>query len=302
NGGHQFNPYRAISTIRQFFQPSSSQACRYFNAQSLQEQKPIAIVGAKNCDLYSLKIQDYVFLGEPVDQVYKARRDSGLIISSDCSDFKDVCFCLNLGLNPYPDELFDLNLSKTEGGYFLEAGSAKGEKLLEKSKSLFQEKKTASSEREESRQGLIDRLTGHLNPQQLAPKEKLHQLIKDGFQHDVWAEQAQKCVECGACIMNCPTCHCFLLLDEEKQGEFFRGKIWDGCQYRDFARVAGGANPLRLRSQRLRNRYVKKFEFFKENMDLYACTGCGRCIEGCLAKIDIRDIFKQLNAVLNKRQ
>jgi len=94
--------------------------------------------------------------------------------------------------------------------------------------------------------------------------------------------------------MNCPTCHCFLIFDEKKGDGFMRGRSWDGCQYKAFSRVAGGANPLQLRKQRLRNRYIKKFEFFPDNIDLYACTGCGRCIEGCPAEIDLREVFKKL--------
>jgi Fe-S oxidoreductase len=94
--------------------------------------------------------------------------------------------------------------------------------------------------------------------------------------------------------MNCPTCHCFLLFDSQRHNEYLRSRIWDGCQYKNFTRVAGGANALRFREQRLRNRYIKKFEFFPQNLDLYACTGCGRCIESCPAKIDLREIFKRL--------
>jgi len=276
-----FNPYRNISTIRQFFAPSSSTIGNYFSPEAGQEESSIALVGAKNCDLYSLKIQDHVFLEEPLDEDYKRRRDNSLIISSDCTGFKDVCFCLNLGLNPYPDELFDLNLSKIEEGYLVEVGSPKGDRVVQENRDLFQDGAVKEEVREENRREVVGNLTGHLRSQNLAPKEKLYELIKNGYEQSIWPEQAQKCVECGACIMNCPTCHCFLLLDEEEGGQFIRARTWDGCQYKNFARVAGGANPLKLRSQRLRNRYVKKFEFFKENIDLYACTGCGRCIESC---------------------
>jgi predicted aldo/keto reductase-like oxidoreductase len=44
----------------------------------------------------------------------------------------------------------------------------------------------------------------------------------------------------------------------------------------------------------LRNRYEKKFEFFPNVLGKIACTGCGRCITGCPAKIDIRRILKNL--------
>jgi ferredoxin len=51
---------------------------------------------------------------------------------------------------------------------------------------------------------------------------------------------------------------------------------------------------MKRRFQRLRNRYIKKFSFFPDNINLNACTGCGRCVEACPAKIDIRRILKNL--------
>jgi sulfhydrogenase subunit beta (sulfur reductase) len=81
---------------------------------------------------------------------------------------------------------------------------------------------------------------------------------------------------------------------QHEDNVFIRARTWDGCQYKNFTRVAGGANPLMLRKQRLRNRYIKKFDFFSVNLGMYACTGCGRCIENCIAKIDLREIFRTL--------
>jgi hypothetical protein len=60
-------------------------------------------------------------------------------------------------------------------------------------------------------------------------------------------------------------------LAEEKKGDkYSRVRTWDACQYANFTRVAGGANALKLRRQRLRNRYIKKFDFFPENIGLNA--------------------------------
>ena len=38
----------------------------------------------------------------------------------------------------------------------------------------------------------------------------------------------------------------------------------------------------------------KKFNFFHKRMGQFACTGCGRCVEACLGKIDLREILKEL--------
>ena len=57
--------------------------------------------------------------------------------------------------------------------------------------------------------------------------------------------------------------------------------------------MAGGANPRARRSERLRNRFDKKFNFAPEVFGFYACDGCGRCTEACIGKIDIRDVLKR---------
>jgi ferredoxin len=92
----------------------------------------------------------------------------------------------------------------------------------------------------------------------------------------------------------CDTCHCFLLSDDSSSGNARRLRLWDGCLLKNFTKVAGGANPLRLRYMRLRNRYLKKFDFFISNLGYQACCGCGRCIEVCPGKIDIRRILRKL--------
>lgn len=297
-----YNKYRAIDSLRQFYISSFQHLDDYYEG-NYHKDKPLCIVGAKSCDLHSLIIQDYVFLSEPVDADYKYRRDTNLIISSDCSEFKDVCFCLKVGINPYPEKFFDLNISLTGGGdYFVESGSDKGRRIVQSNVDLFKVvDEKYLKQRERARNKLVEKMSEMLERKQIVSKDRLYDLVKNGYDNALWQEQALKCVECGACIMNCPTCHCFLLFDEKKsEDRFVRGRIWDGCQYKNFSRVAGGANPLNLRAKRLRNRYIKKFEFFPENMGEYACTGCGRCIECCPAKIDIRDIFKELASTKEK--
>ncbi|MCK4925989.1 4Fe-4S binding protein, partial [Candidatus Aerophobetes bacterium] len=40
--------------------------------------------------------------------------------------------------------------------------------------------------------------------------------------------------------------------------------------------------------------------FFPENVNLDACTGCGRCISVCIGKIDMRKVFKDLEKERSK--
>ncbi|MFA6281738.1 MAG: 4Fe-4S dicluster domain-containing protein [Candidatus Omnitrophota bacterium] len=298
----QFSKYRAVNSIRQFLTPCVESMGAYF-ANETDNTKPFCIVGAKACDLSNaLKIQDYVFLEGDIDENYKKMRETNLIISSDCTSFKETCFCLALGIKPYPEELFDLNISELQEGYAVEIGSSKGEKIVSENKTLFKEIRSLMlSERDKKRNDTVKELAFQLSRLNFPQKESLHNLMKTGYENALWKEEALRCVECGSCVMNCPTCHCFLLFDTKDEKGYFKGRIWDGCQYKNFTRVAGGASALRFREYRLRNRYIKKFEFFPDRIKLYACTGCGRCIEGCPAKIDLRKIFTTLETTQSSK-
>ncbi len=292
-----FNPYRVIEPLKAFFTQFAEKVAGYFrpDAAPKQEEKTV-IFGIKNCDLYGHKIQDFVFLeGVEVDAAYSLRRENTIFISGDCNDFKSVCHCLAWDVLPYPFEGFDLNLSPLNEGYLVEVGSEKGRDLIERYKEYFTPAKDAQiSARKQKRENLVNRLKKHLLPQNLVAKDSVQKLMRQGYHLDTWQQFMLTCVECGGCNFICDTCHCFLLADEKEGQQNSKLRAWDSCQYVNYARVAGGANPLKIRTQRLRFRFTKKFDFFVDNLGIPACCGCGRCIEACPGKIDLREVLKDL--------
>jgi ferredoxin len=298
-----FNPYRTIEPLKSFFSHSCEKVSDYFNTD--KETKDIieksVIFGVKSCDLIGHRVQDFVFLeGVEVDALYCLRRENTFIISGDCTDFKDVCHCLAWEIMPYPEAGFDLNLSPLNDGYLVEVGSKKGEELIRKYPQLFvPAKETQISARRTKRDNIVNQLKKHLLPQNLVSKGIVERLMREGYSLDTWREFMATCVECGGCNFICDTCHCFLLSDKGDAKENKKLRTWDSCQYANYARVAGGANPLKLRAQRLRFRFTKKFDFFVDNLGMPACCGCGRCIEVCPGKIDIREVLKDLAKRLN---
>jgi len=294
-----FNEYRCIEpAARAFYTFAKEEVCTYFGASKEKEdkKKPVALSGVKNCDIFSAKIQDFVFLGgEEEDTIYKERRQSTLIISSDCTGFKEVCFCRSFDINPHATEGFDFNLSPITSGYLVDVATDKAKAIADSIKDMFTPATAAQlSGRSAKREALIKNLEKHLVPHKIPKKETLQDIVLSGFNSQIWNEQMQACVECGGCIFICDTCHCFLLFDEPSDGAAKRIRIWDGCLLKNFSRVAGGANPLKMRYMRLRNRYLKKFDFFISNLGYQACCGCGRCVEVCPGKIDIRLILRKL--------
>ncbi len=180
-------------------------------------------------------------------------------------------------------------------GYLVEVGSKKGEELIQQHKENFvPAKEVQISARRTKRENLTERLKRHLLPQNLVSKDSVQRLVRAGYNQDTWQRFMLPCVECGGCNLICDTCHCFLLADKKEDNINERLRVWDSCLYANYARVAGGANPLRTRAQRLRNRFMKKFDFFMDNLGMPACCGCGRCIEVCPGKIDIREVLKDL--------
>lgn len=300
-----FNAYRCVEPLKSFFTQTYEKITDYFTSTKniTQVTEKNIIWGVKNCDLLAHKIQDFVLLeGVEVDPLYKIRRENTILISSDCTDFKEVCHCLAWDILPHPTAGFDLSLSPLNDGYLVEVGSKKGEELIQKYPEYFVPTKGAQiSGRQSKRESLIERLKRHLLPQNLVSKDIVQKLVKDGYNLDTWKQFMLTCVECGGCNFICDTCHCFLLMDK-KQGQINEKlRLWDSCQYANFARVAGGANPLKTRTQRLRNRFMKKFDFFVDNLGMPACCGCGRCIEVCPGKIDIREVLKDLAKKLSAK-
>ena len=260
--------------------------------------KPFAIVGVKACDLKGFKIQDHVFKDHDYqDPFYMKARQENLIISADCTCAIETCFCLALGIQPHPQEDFDINLSQVNGGFVVEIGSEKGRALFSKHSSLFEEveaKQELNSQKDAQRSRVVKEVEKNIKENNIPHQDLYKGVIEKKYTSDIWKDEAKTCVECGACNTVCPTCHCFLLYDQKDKGRMARLRIWDSCMIKDFARVAGGANPRPKLWMRLRNRFEKKFDFFPKVADVYACTGCGRCIWACPAKIDIRKVLKRL--------
>jgi len=295
-GQHTLGDYRQIEPLKALFFPAREFIGKWKD-QSARNPLPERIVfGVKNCDLSSLAIFDQVFLnGVCPDPYYSESRAKTILVSTDCQSQLDVCFCPAVGEQPYAKDGFDINIVSTPAAYILESGTDRGEKLLQ---SIEQHLEPTTPE-------LLNILKKQRNSryQELVEQSKAHGLtagtdfrtaIETSFDSELWSDFAEDCVECGACNFICCTCHCFLLADGlDKDATAARTKLWDACLYSGFAATAGGGNPRPLRADRLRNRFDKKFSYFPQVMDRYACDGCGRCTEACIANIDIRDVLRR---------
>ena len=294
--GLSLGPARASEPVKGLAFPPRGQVADFFKKGDGAEPGKAILVGVRACDLAALRVLDHIFLSEPFrDPHYAARRERMLVVSADCTGPYEVCFCTFVEGAPHPTAGYDLNLSEVAGRLVVETGSEKGEKFVEAHRGEFRDASDVErSGREEARRKVQAELEAKVRSQLLDFKDKVRHITRGREEHAVWAARAQDCVECGACNFVCPTCHFFYLLDVEDASGVKRFANWDSCLYPSFARVAGGANPRERRAERLLNRFEKKFSFFCDTMDALACTGCGRCVEACAGKIDLREVLKEL--------
>ncbi len=98
------------------------------------DEKPMALIGVKACELAAIKIQDRVFLeGAFVNPVYKKHRDASLIVGIHCYKAGKSCFCASMGSGPTFQEGCDLLLTEfvEEAFFAVEAASKKGNEFLQ---------------------------------------------------------------------------------------------------------------------------------------------------------------------------
>ena len=295
-GQHTLGEYRQTEPLKALFFPAREFIGRWGEPAGREPMPERIVFGVKNCDLSSLAIFDHVFLeGVDKDTYYAEARDKTILVSSDCSSQLDVCFCPAIGEQPYARSGFDINIASTPDGYVIEAGSERGKAILEAAGDLLEPAGDAVVEAlEQQRAQRYAELVEQGNEYGISPGMDFRAAVEGAFESDIWGEIAADCVECGACNFICCTCHCFLLADGlDADGKAARTKLWDACLYSGFAAVAGGGNARPFRSERFRNRFDKKFSYFPQVMNRYACDGCGRCTEACIANIDLRDVLRR---------
>lgn len=300
-GNIKLSGFRTVESLKSYIYKITEKVSAYFGKDTEPQSEKIVILGVRGCDLEALEILDKVFIeGDFKDPFYSKGREKIIIIGTDCTDCGETCFCSLVEGKPYPTKLYDLNLSPVSNGFIVEVGSEKGQWLINKFRNLFiGTTHGILDEKENNRKKTENALDDKNKDYKL--KIKLSEIHKRNLENHIWSSLTKDCVECSACNFICPTCTCFLLLDQEKNlpagrhgKSSERYKVWDGCLKAGYAGVAGGANPRGKLYQRLQNRYNCKFDYSFDRLNRLTCVGCGRCIDGCAGKIDMRKIFVEL--------
>lgn len=248
------------------------------------------LFGVRACDARSFDVLDKVFLADPVDSFYAARREHGVIVSMACSRPEETCFC----------NVFDIDATMPEGdvvvwldseNLYWEAKTEKGEALTSSIQSLLDDSdSTAVEEQIAATKAIIDKLPLKDLDLTRFKEDEMMNIFNDSR----WAEMSEHCLGCGTCTFVCPTCQCYDIRDYDTGHGVVRYRCWDSCMYRDFTRMAHG-NPRKSQLERFRQRFMHKLVYFPENNDgMFSCVGCGRCLSKCPINTNIAKVIKTM--------
>jgi len=248
--------------------------------------RPVAIVGARPCELAALAVLDRVLLdGAVTDPDYAARRADAFVVVAECGTPAATCFCTSMGTGPAATSGFDLALTELDGGgqrFVIRVGSDRGAAFLEgvphagvvPTDLAARDRTLASAAAAIVRTVDSDRVAG---------------LLADSIDHPHWGEIAERCLACGNCTMVCPTCFCSDVSDTtDLTGEVRRDRTWASCFDLDHSYLHGGSVRVSV-SSRYRQWLTHKLSTWWDQFDTSGCVGCGRCVAWCPVGIDLTE-------------
>lgn len=258
--------------------------------EALKEQK-FVVFGMKACDVQGVQVLDKVFLADPVDTFYAARRDHGTIVAMACHEPEESCFCKVFGID-CAEPAADVATWMVEGNLYWKSLTEKGEALTKDVESLLESEDDADEKKVEDEKAAIRSIVEKLPYSNLSLEGWNGDALSEKFDSPLWEELYKPCLACGTCTFVCPTCQCYDIKDYNTGHGVKRYRCWDSCMYSDFTMMAHGNNRT-SQMQRYRQRFMHKLVYFPANNDgMYSCVGCGRCVEKCPASLNIVKVIK----------
>ncbi len=251
---------------------------------------PRIIIGVHPYDIIALEQTDRHYLDQQQDNFYKKRRENTIIIGVDIQNVSERSFAASMKTNT-TESGFDLLLTDIGNCYAVTIGSEKGDKLLKKYATVKDASSTDLNKIKTARNDILKKYKQKIKIE----KKDWSPLLVANYNHAIWEEHADVCMECSSCTMVCPTCFCYDVKDEVslnlKQGN--RTRTWDGCMLKDFTKVGSGEVFRDEVKERYRHRFFRKGNYLPERYGFVACVGCGRCGSACLP--DIADPCNLIN-------
>ena len=252
------------------------------------QNKQFVVFGMKACDVKGIEVLDRVFLSDPIDTFYAARRDHGIIVTLACNEPEESCFCNVFGTD-CAEPVADVAAWMVGEDLYLKAATKKGEDLIASLDDLLAD---ADDTAVEDKKAEIREIVKKLPYADLSLEGWNGDVLTEKFDSPLWEELYKPCLACGTCTFVCPTCQCYDIKDYDTGNGVQRYRCWDSCMYSDFTMMAHGNNRT-SQMQRFRQRFMHKLVYFPANNDgMYSCVGCGRCVDKCPMSLNIVKVIK----------
>jgi sulfhydrogenase subunit beta (sulfur reductase) len=256
--------------------------------------RPLALLGARSCDLHAIAVQDRVFLeGRFVDRDYASRREGAFVVVVNCGVPGGTCFCTSMGTGPRADQGYDLALTEILDGehrFLVEVGSDRGADILG-----ALDTRPATEADLAAALAVTDAAATRMGRE--LDTRGLPELLASNLEAPRFEEVAERCLTCGNCTAVCPTCFCTSVEDvnDLADGSSERWRVWDTCFSVDYSYIHGGS-VRRSPNARYRQWLTHKFGTWHDQFGTSGCVGCGRCITWCPVGIDVTEELAAIRA------
>jgi len=241
------------------------------------------------CDARSFAILDRVFLSEPQDTYYAARRAHGTVVTLACTRPEETCFCQAFGVDPAQPQ-GDVSCWMDAAALYWQANTEKGEALTAKLSMLEDTDGEAVKAQQAQTRAILKKLPLASLDLSAVGAGKTKAL----FDRPEWKQLSESCLGCGTCTFVCPTCQCYDIKEFDSGKLVRRFRCWDSCMYSDFTKMSAG-QPRPTQLERFRQRFMHKLVYFPDNNDgIFGCVGCGRCLAKCPIHMNIVKVVKTL--------
>ena len=251
-------------------------------------ETPFVVFGIRGCDVQALDVLDKVFLSDPIDSYYAARRAQGTIVSLACGRPAVSCFCKVFGVD-CAEPQGDVVTWLVDDTLYWEPKTDKGAALTAALGDLLTQADSAAVETEKAN---IRAIVEKLPNSDLSLEKWGAKAAEANFDSPLWDSLYKSCIACGTCTFVCPTCQCYDIRDYDTGNGVQRYRCWDSCMYSDFTMMAHGNNRT-TQMQRFRQRFMHKLAYFPANNNgTFSCVGCGRCVDRCPSHLNIVKVIK----------
>jgi sulfhydrogenase subunit beta (sulfur reductase) len=251
------------------------------------------VLGIRPCDAKAFAVLDTIFTNDQYRDPYWAdKREATVLIGLGCNDPCPSCFCTSMGTGPFHPEGLDALAVDLGDRLLLKPLTPKGEEVLQQAQGLDPAAPEDEAQAQKQQQQAEAAITGKLATDNIGQRT-----VMELFEAPHWDVVQERCLNCGVCTFVCPTCHCFDIQDEVRNGHGVRLRNWDYCMSWLFTQHGSGHNPRPHKKERVRQRFMHKFKYIPMKRDgAIGCVGCGRCVTLCPVNIDVRDVVRDMNA------